>query len=205
MQRGDEETRGAEAALQPVAVGERLLQRVQFAGTGGQALHRGQGGPVGLHGQHEAGPDRLAVQQHGARPADALLAAQVSAGEPEVVAERIGQRAPGLHVDLLAVTVDAEAHLHGSSLLGGLGPGGLGQRAGDQDPGQLPPVAGGGVDVGGGLDFAGRGLGRLADPRGAQRTAGQDGFGGGRADRGRRDAAESEPQAAVHFGGRDHD
>ena len=50
-----------------------------------------------------------------------------------------------------------------------------------------------------------RRLGRLADPRRAQRAAGQDGFGGGRADRGGRDAAEGQPQAAVHFGGRHDD
>ena len=56
-----------------------------------------------------------------------------------------------------------------------------------------------------GLDLPGRRLGRLADPRRAQRAVGQDGFGGGRTDRGGRDTAEGQPQAPVHFGGRHDD
>ena len=53
--------------------------------------------------------------------------------------------------------------------------------------------------------FSRRRLGGLADPRGAQRAARQDGFGSGRADRGGRDTAQSQPQAAVYFGGRHDD
>jgi hypothetical protein len=41
---------------------------------------------VGLHREEQAGAHRLAVEEHGAGAADAVLAADVGAGQAEVVA-----------------------------------------------------------------------------------------------------------------------
>ena len=86
----------AEAALQAVAVAERLLHVAQLPVGGRQALDGGDLGAVGLHGEHQAGAHRVAVEQHRARPAHAVLAAEVGAGEGEVLAEDVGQGLAGL-------------------------------------------------------------------------------------------------------------
>ena len=53
---------------------------------------------VGLHREHQAGARRAAVEQDGAGAADAVLAAEMRAGEPELVAHEIGER--HAHLDL---------------------------------------------------------------------------------------------------------
>ena len=53
--------------------------------------------PVDLDGEQQAGAHRLAVHQHRARAADAVLAADVRAGQPEVVAQRVGQQPAHRH------------------------------------------------------------------------------------------------------------
>src|SRR5262249_51942291 len=92
-----EDPGGAEAALHAVVAHELLLQRVEGLGTGGQALDGVDAGAVGLDGQEKAAAHRLAVDEHGARAAHALLAAHVGAGEAEPVAEEVDQRGAGLH------------------------------------------------------------------------------------------------------------
>jgi hypothetical protein len=47
---------------------------------------------VGLHRQHQAGARRAAVEQDGAGAADAVLAAEMRAGEAEFIADEIGER-----------------------------------------------------------------------------------------------------------------
>ena len=54
--------------------------------------------PVGLHGEQAARAHRDAVEPHRARAADAVLAADVGAGEAEAVAEEVGQEQPRLDV-----------------------------------------------------------------------------------------------------------
>ena len=81
----------AEAALQAVVLPEGLLQRMQHAVLH-QALDRRDLGAVGLHREHQARAGRLAVDQHRARPADAVLAADVRAGEPQVLAQEVDQQ-----------------------------------------------------------------------------------------------------------------
>ena len=59
--------------------------------------------PVGLHREHQARAHGLAVDLHRARSADAVLAADVRAGQPEVVAQEVGQQRARLDVRRRAV------------------------------------------------------------------------------------------------------
>src|SRR5213596_1800061 len=69
-----EDARRAEAALQPVSLAERGLKRMQrVARAVSKALHGLDLVAVRLDGEHEAGADRLAVQQHGAGAAHPVL------------------------------------------------------------------------------------------------------------------------------------
>src|SRR3712207_769863 len=90
---GHQEAGRAEPTLQAVVLPERLLDGVQLV-AGGQALDRGELGSVGLDGEQQAGPDRFTVHQHRAGAAHAVLAADVRAGEAEVLAEEVGERVP---------------------------------------------------------------------------------------------------------------
>src|SRR5207248_5342259 len=99
-----QEARRAEAALQAVVLPERLLQRMErlalreaFDGADLRALR--------LHGEHEAGTDRLAVHQHGAGAAHAVLAAEMRAGQPAVFAQRIGEIAACGRADFVLPSV----------------------------------------------------------------------------------------------------
>src|SRR5947207_1439971 len=49
---------------------------------------------LSLDGEHQARSHRSAIQQHRAAAAHAVLAADVGAGQPEVVAEEVGQKPP---------------------------------------------------------------------------------------------------------------
>src|SRR5437773_10379432 len=77
-----EDARRAEAALQPVSLAERGLKRMQrVARAVSKALHGLDFVTVRLDGEHEAGADRLAVQQDGAGPAHPVLTSDVRSGE----------------------------------------------------------------------------------------------------------------------------
>src|SRR5438093_6891241 len=89
-----EHRRGAEPALQALLLPERLLQRVEFA-VGGEPLHGLDLGAVGLDGEHEAGADALAVHEHRAGAAHAVLASDVGADQPEVLAQELDEGAAG--------------------------------------------------------------------------------------------------------------
>src|ERR1700730_14865516 len=89
-------------------IAERLLQVRQVL-TVGQPLDGADLAAVGLHAEHQAGPGRGAVDQHGARPADAVLAAQVGAGVAEVVPEHVGERPARLHGQRVLAVVDPQA------------------------------------------------------------------------------------------------
>ena len=92
--------RRAEAALERVLLVERLLHRVQLVALG-EPLDRRDLAAVGLHGEHGARLHRLAVEQHGARPAGRRVAADVRAREPELVAQEVHEQLPRLDVRLV--------------------------------------------------------------------------------------------------------
>ncbi len=95
--REHQEARRAEAALQAVVLDEGALQRVQRIAVR-EALDGADPAAIGLHGEHQAGAHRLAVDQHRAGAADAMLAADMRAGLAAVVADRVDQRAARLDV-----------------------------------------------------------------------------------------------------------
>ena len=73
---------------------KRGLHRVQLAALG-EPLDRGDLRAVGLDREHRARLDRPAVDVDGAGAALAGVAADVRAGEPELLAQRLDeQRAP---------------------------------------------------------------------------------------------------------------
>ena len=102
---------GAKAALHRAAIDEGLLQGVQIVGRVRQALYGRDLALVGLHGQGEAGAYRLAVDQNRAGPAVALVAADLGAGEVQILPQRLGQGAPGFHGHLVVVPVDYQFYV----------------------------------------------------------------------------------------------
>jgi hypothetical protein len=83
------ETRRTEAALQGMTFMKGLLHRVERRVGRRQAFDRRHLVPLGLHREHQAGPDRRSIEEHGAAPANTVLAPNVRAGEAEVVAKMI--------------------------------------------------------------------------------------------------------------------
>src|SRR6478672_6385194 len=99
--------RGAEAALEPVLVPERLLQRVE-RGAVGHPLDGLDLVPVGLDREDGAGLRALAVEVDGARAAVAGVAPDVGAGQPEVVAQEVDEQEPRFDVGLVGLAVDGD-------------------------------------------------------------------------------------------------
>src|SRR5205814_7889432 len=102
-----QEARRAVAALQRVVLHERALQGMQLV-----AAREARGGAdllaLRLHGEHQAGARRLVVDEHGARAADAVLAAGMRL-------QRVGQRAARLELQRALRSVDFEPYLHACS------------------------------------------------------------------------------------------
>jgi len=71
---------------------------------------------VGEGGERDAGADHLAVQEDGARAADAHAAPFLGAREPEIVPEAIEERAVGRNLQLVRGAVDGQADHRATSL-----------------------------------------------------------------------------------------
>ena len=67
-----------------------LLQPAKAAGWGQPFNGRDLVTP-GLRGEEKAGTNRQAVEEHGAGATNPVLAAEVSAGEGQAVAEKVGE------------------------------------------------------------------------------------------------------------------
>jgi len=98
--------RRAEATLKPVVFMEGLLQGMQLVGRGRDALDGENIVAVRLHREHQAGTRRAIIEEYGACPANAVLAAEMGAGEAELVADEISQR----HADLDFFLVPLAVH-----------------------------------------------------------------------------------------------
>ncbi len=89
---GHQEAGSAEAALQAMTLVKRLLHRVQSGAGRRQALDRRYLVAFGLDGKHQARPDGRAVEKDGAASAHAVLAADMCARQPEIVAQVVRQQ-----------------------------------------------------------------------------------------------------------------
>src|SRR4029450_3149827 len=71
-----------------------------------------------LDGEHQARTHGFIVEDHGAGPTDAVLAADMGPGLPAVVADDVGERLPRLDLGGVVTPVDRESDLdspgHGS-------------------------------------------------------------------------------------------
>ena len=107
----DDETRCAVAALEPVVLDERTLDRVQVV-TVGEALDRGDGRVAQAGRGGEAAEHGVTVDEHRARAAHAAAADELGAGEPEAVAptSTADSVASTLHRPRLAVDHGGELH-----------------------------------------------------------------------------------------------
>src|SRR5215470_20343126 len=101
----------AEAALQGMMLAEARLQgretlilREPFDGDDLTALR--------LHRQHQAAAHGLAVEEHSAGAANSMLAADMRAGEPQLMAQAIGERQARFDCNLDLTPIDPEANLH---------------------------------------------------------------------------------------------
>src|SRR5215470_7389261 len=102
-----QEARRAEAALQRMMRDEGALQRMQVVGRaepfdGADVL------ALRLYCEHQAGAHRLAINDHRAGAADAMLAADMRAGLPAIVADGIDQRLAWLDPDRVLAAVDGQ-------------------------------------------------------------------------------------------------
>jgi hypothetical protein len=66
---------------------------------------------VGLRGQGQARAGRPGVEQHGARAADPVLAADVRAVQRQVVAKEVGEQQPRLDAPFVAFPVHDDGDL----------------------------------------------------------------------------------------------
>src|SRR5688572_3405887 len=80
----------AEPALQRIFLVERLLQLCQLLAVR-QALDGFHPAAIRLDREHQAAAHNFAVDAQRARAADAVLAADVRAGQPELIAQEIDQ------------------------------------------------------------------------------------------------------------------
>ena len=110
--RGEDHAGRAIAALQAVGLAERVLDHAEFAGRRRKPLDRGDLVAIGLHGEHQAGAHRLAIEQHGAGAAHAVLAAGMGAVEQKILAQRIEQCLARLDVGGAVRAVDAQFDFH---------------------------------------------------------------------------------------------
>ena len=146
----DQHARRAEAALQAVIVDKGLLQNRQLA-VGRKALDRRHLAVVRLHRKHQARARRVAVDQHRAGAAHAVLAAEMRAGEVEFVAQEIGERQPRIDHACVGLAVDRDPRrllAHGRALRLHAGAArGVVERAQAQDLREMTAVLAAGVDI----------------------------------------------------------
>ena len=93
---------------------ERLLNYRQFTVVL-KALDGGDVRTITLHGERQARPDAVAVQQDCARPADALFATDMRTGEMKLFSKKIRQQQTRLNGTFEIPSIDLEidaASLH---------------------------------------------------------------------------------------------
>src|SRR5690348_16672018 len=111
VERGHGHARRAVAALEAVMLAESLLHRVQLAARLGQTLDRGDLGALALKRERGAGFCSDAVDMHDAGAALGRVAADMRAGQPEVLAQELHQQ--GARLDFAGDGFPVHRHGHG--------------------------------------------------------------------------------------------
>ena len=112
IHRGHQHAGRTEPALQRVMFGKQFLQGVHLA-VGRQPFDGADLGAVRLHRKHQAGPRRIAIDDHGARAADAMFAPHMGAGAAQLVAQEIHQQHARLGFAGQALTIDGDGYFSG--------------------------------------------------------------------------------------------
>ena len=86
---------------------ERVLHRMQLVAVR-ETFDRPDALAPRLDREHQAGPYRVIVEDHRARAAYAVLAADMRPGQPAFVADDIGQRLSRLDPDRMVMPVDVK-------------------------------------------------------------------------------------------------
>src|SRR6202167_388907 len=105
LRSGCENSGRAKPALQGMMLAESHLQIVQFAIVSGKPLDGSNDCALDLRREYQARPDRAPIDQHRARPANAVLAAHMRTVLLENMAEKIGKLHTGLCLGLHRLSV----------------------------------------------------------------------------------------------------
>src|SRR5579862_1085723 len=89
---GHQDAGRAIAALQPVTVAHRFLQRMEMVAVGGEPLDGHDRVAVRLCREHQTGANRNAVEDHGAGTAYAVLATDMRTREQEIVPQEVAEQ-----------------------------------------------------------------------------------------------------------------
>ena len=108
---GHQHARRAEAALQAVLVAERLLKRMECAVGRRKSFDCDECRTVSLNGKHEARSRWHAIDDDGAGSAYAMLAAEMSPGQAEILTKKIAEVLSHFNVATVADTVDGQGDL----------------------------------------------------------------------------------------------
>ena len=96
----------AEAALQPVRGTKCILKGVQFSRGTGEAFNGLEVMAVGLYGEHDARPYRLAIEQNCTCATDTVLASDVRTCQLEFLTDEVTEQKTRLDIALVLQTVD---------------------------------------------------------------------------------------------------
>ena len=86
---------------------ERVLHRMQLVAVR-ETFDRPDALALRLDREHQAGPHRLIVEDHGTCATDAVLATDMRPGQPAFVADNIGQRLSRLYPNRVVTSVDVK-------------------------------------------------------------------------------------------------
>ena len=116
-----DEPRRAETALRRAVADEGILKRMQFKRVAGfilaaaprlgQPFDRQHLRALRLERRVNAGIDRLTVDDDGAAAAFGLVTADLRAGQPQVVAQYLGQVTAGRYVKTALIAIDGQSEL----------------------------------------------------------------------------------------------
>src|SRR6516225_10670897 len=107
---GNQHPRRAIPALESVVLVKSLLQWVIFVAFG-QALDGQQLRTLRLNREHQTRASSLAVEQDRAGATDPVLAADMSAGQPKILADKVDEQFARLASPFIALPVDGQADL----------------------------------------------------------------------------------------------